>query len=174
MNERMFKFKFGSNFMLSRGRELLAVFVLGLIVVAAIFIGWSQRAFASGSVVIDDRIEVGVEVASTVQAREKGLSKTDRLPSDRGMLFVFLRPDVYTFWMKDMKFPIDILWISGEELVDITTDIPMPQPGEELNTYFPRFPVDKVLEVSAGFAQNNGLRTGMKVVTHIDSGQASR
>jgi len=165
---------FGPNFLLSKYRALISLSLLGLVLLVALFIGWSQRAFASGSIIIDDKIKVAVEVASTAQAREKGLSGTDRLETGRGMLFVFLRPDVYTFWMKDMNFPIDILWIRGEELVDMTTDIPVPVPGEELATYFPKYPVDKVLEVPAGFARANGLRTGMTVAAYIDSGQAAR
>jgi hypothetical protein len=166
--------KFGSNFMLSKYRVAISASVLGLVLMVALFIGWSQRAFASGSVIIDDKFKVVVEVASTAQAREKGLSDTDRLEPGRGMLFIFLRPDVYTFWMKDMNYPIDILWINGEELMDMTTEIPVPVPGEVLATYFPKYPVDKVLEVPAGFARANGLRTGMTVATYIDSAQAAR
>lgn len=165
---------FKTTFLPPKFRQATAMAVLGLIALAAIFMALSQKAFASGSVVIDDRIRVGVEVAATPLAREKGLSGVDRLLPDRGMLFVFQRPDVYAFWMKDMKFPIDILWISGDELVDMTTDVPVPQPGEELATYFPRFPVDRVLEVPAGFAREKGLRTGMTAAAYIDSGKNPR
>jgi len=146
-----------------------AAAVLSCSLLAAFFISWSQGAFASGYVVIGDDIRVQVEVASTAKTREKGLSGREQLGSGQGMLFVFLRPDRYTFWMKDMKFPIDILWIKGEELVDMTTDVPVPVPGEDLPSFFPVSPADKVLEVPAGFAQAHGLRTGMTVITHIDS-----
>ncbi len=146
----------------------LAAAVLCCSLLAAVFVAWSQRALASGYVVIGDGLKVQVEVASTAQTREKGLSGRDGLEPGQGMLFIFLRPDKYTFWMKDMKFPIDILWIRDSELVDISTDVPVPVPGEELPHYFPMTPADKVLEVPAGFARANGLKTGMSVTTHID------
>lgn len=151
-----------------------AAAVLCCSLLAALFITWSQRVYASGYVTIGDGLKVQVEVASTAQTREKGLSGRDRLEPGQGMLFVFMQPAVYTFWMKDMKFPIDILWINGQELVDITTDVPLPEPGEALPQYFPQSPADKVLEVPAGFARTNGLRTGMTVTTHIDSRRTVR
>lgn len=151
-----------------------AAAVLCISLVACFFVAWSQRTYATGTVVIGDGLMVKVDVASTTKTREKGLSGREKLDPDQGMLFVFLRPDVYTFWMKDMKFPIDILWIRDQELVDITTDVPLPAPGEALPHYFPLFPADKVLEVPAGFARTHGLRTGMTVVTHIDSSRTVR
>lgn len=155
-------------------RLLFSASVLGLLLLAAVLISWGQRVTASGYVLIGDDLKVAVEVASTVKTRERGLSGRSGLGPDQGMLFVFLKSDTYSFWMKDMEFPIDILWINGQELVDITTDVQVPSPGEEMPTYFPRSPVDKVLEVPAGYARTHGLRTGMTVVTHIDSNRTVR
>src|SRR3989338_5701660 len=54
---------------------------------------------------------VRVTVADTPESRERGLSGRDGLASDEGMLFVFQNDGYHTFWMKDMLFSIDIIWL---------------------------------------------------------------
>src|SRR4051812_1798797 len=57
---------------------------------------------------------VVVDLATTPTTREQGLSGRAALPENHGMLFVFDTPGVYPFWMKDMNFPIDMIWISND------------------------------------------------------------
>jgi len=153
---------------ISRNKMVFSLTVLSLTLVTAGFVAWNQRTFARAEVVIDGRIRVTADVASTPATREKGLSGRESLGPDEGVLFIFMRADRYAFWMKDMKFPIDILWIKDNEIVDITTDVPLPASGDELKRYFPMYAVDKVLEVPAGFAARNGLRTGLELAINID------
>ena len=153
---------------ISRNKLVFSLTVLLLTFVVAGFVAWHQRTFAHAEVVIDGRIKVAADIASTPTTREKGLSGRESLGPDEGLLFIFMRADRYAFWMKDMKFPIDILWIKGDEIVDITTDAAPPASGAPLERYFPMFAVDKVLEVPAGFAARNGLRTGLKLEINID------
>ncbi|MDX1536041.1 MAG: DUF192 domain-containing protein, partial [Candidatus Spechtbacterales bacterium] len=65
--------------------------------------------------------EITVELAEKPEDKAKGLSGRSSLAEEHGMLFVFNRPGTYSFWMKEMNFPIDIIWI-GEDMrvVDIT------------------------------------------------------
>jgi len=95
--------------------------------------------------------------------REKGLSDRKSLCSGCGMLFVFDQPAVYPFWMRRMNFDIDILWIAGERIIDITYDAKKPS-KEEFETpktiYQSKFPVDKVLEVNAGWVEKNRVKIG--------------
>jgi len=58
---------------------------------------------------------IKVDLALTPETQEKGLSGRSGLKDDEGMLFVFEKPDKYSFWMKDMNFPIDIIWM-GEDM----------------------------------------------------------
>ncbi len=156
------------------GRGLVAlIFAVGFVTLAG-YLAWRQGVFASGYVTIGDDINVRVSVAATEATRERGLSGRESLKADEGMLFVFGGTDTYAFWMKDMRFPIDILWIRNGQLVDITTDAAIPVAGQELPLYFPRVPVDHVLEVSAGFARAHGLRTGMPVAIHVDKADEVR
>ncbi len=80
------------------------------------------------------------------------------------MLFVFQEERPHTFWMKDMHFPLDIIWINAEcSIADIIADVPNPPPDQEdgaLPTYSPSAPATYVLELNAGVAAASDLQTG--------------
>ena len=72
------------------------------------------------------------------------------------MLFVYDSPKVLDFWMKNMHFPLDILWIGPDcTLVDFSRNVPPPTPGtqnSDLERYRPSAEIQHVLEVNAGAA----------------------
>lgn len=105
-----------------------------------------------------------VELAKTPRAWQKGLSNRRELGSNRGMLFIFTESSRHSFWMKDMNFPLDIIWLKNGEIVDIAPQLPPAQAGEAQPTvYWPRLSANAVLEVSAGFCEQNGVKIGDKV-----------
>ena len=111
-----------------------------------------------------------VKIADDNLTRGKGLSGQLSLPDDHGMLFIFDNPAIQTFWMKDMLFPIDIVWISDECLVDsITPNIPIPLESTEINR-LPRYqsdsPVKYVLEIARGQAKAWDIKVGDSVLLH--------
>jgi len=75
------------------------------------------------------------------------------------MLFLFDKSGRYAFWMKDMKFPLDFIWIAGDKVVDIDENIPPDYSG----TLKPETPVDKVLEINAGVCEKYGIKKGDEV-----------
>ena len=82
------------------------------------------------------------------------------------MLFVFSSPGIQNFWMKDMNFPIDIIWISGGKVAGFAQDAE-PQPGVplwRLTIYTSPNNVDQVLEVPAGTVAKDGITIGAPVV----------
>jgi len=105
-----------------------------------------------------------VEVVDTPEARNNGLSGRDGLEGNQGMLFVFEVQDINPgFWMKDMKFPIDIIWINDGKVSQISKEVPAPEPDtpdRSLPIYTPKSEIDYVLEVSAGFSDKNGISVG--------------
>jgi len=112
--------------------------------------------------------EVQVTLATTKEARIKGLSGVASLDPNSGMLFVFSPKASPIFWMKDMLIPLDMIWISGNKVIKINKDIPIPQPGtpdNKLSTYSPNQPIDFVLEVNAGFSDKNNIKVGDSVNT---------
>lgn len=112
------------------------------------------------SLVIDNKIKLNVEFAQTDRERAIGLSGREKIENDQGMLFVYDRPAYYSFWMKGMKFDIDFIWINNKRIVDVTENV---SHLDQQKIYLPREPVDRVLEVKAGFTRKYGIRIGDKV-----------
>lgn len=112
-----------------------------------------------------------VEVADTKEKRTQGLSGRATPPeSGHGMLFDFGVPDANSqnpFWMKDMHFAIDVIWINDGVVAQIDTNLPAPAAGtkdSDLPLYYPDNPIDYVVEVAAGEAENLGIHIGDVVV----------
>jgi len=108
-------------------------------------------------------VSFDVQMATTPRAREQGLSGQTGLGERQGMFFVFDKPDQYVFWMKDMLFPIDILYIRKGRIVDMALNMPQPKIGETPVSYRPSESADRVLEVAAGTAQKLGWTKGTGV-----------
>lgn len=109
-------------------------------------------------VTLPNGTHITAEIADTWSKRARGLSDRDSLAVNHGMLFLFDRADTHTFWMKDTRIPLDILWLNNGQIVDMTT----LQPESTTNTpqYTPRTPANTVLELNAGTAEANHLRVG--------------
>lgn len=106
---------------------------------------------------------IKVEIASDEEGRAKGLSGRDGLSKDEGLLMVFEKPGKYGIWMKDMKFPIDILWIRGNRIVYAEKNVLPPVAGTSdalLPMYILPTEADMVLETAAGFAEENRTMLG--------------
>ncbi len=106
---------------------------------------------------------IDVEIADNTTKRKQGLGGRKSLASDSGMLFIFDKPDRYTFWMKGLVFPLDMIWIRDDKVVDFIKNATPPSPDqkdETLPIYAPNQPIDKVLEVNAGFVDINNIKIG--------------
>ena len=107
------------------------------------------------------RNEDKIKVAHTAEQREMGLSGTSSLDPYVGMLFVFPEEGQYSFWMKDMNYPIDIVWISAQKkIVHIESAV---QPKDFPKTYVSQDKALYVLELPQGNAQQKGLLIGASI-----------
>lgn len=109
-----------------------------------------------------DSQELSVELAATSEEKAQGLSGRSGIGSD-GMLFPMNPPHVAVFWMKDMRFPIDMLWIKGGKVTGFVENAQAPAPvtpDEKLPTYSSKTPVDYILEVPAGYVKQYGIHVG--------------
>jgi len=127
--------------------------------------GPAPAALAPGQVAVTIRgHRILAEVADTEEKKHLGLGGRDGLAPDHGMLFPYPVADRYAFWMKGMRFDIDIVWIRGERVVSLSERAPHPQgPGVDdaaLPEFRPTEPADRVLEVEAGTAARLGWRPG--------------
>ncbi len=102
---------------------------------------------------------LSVELATTPKQWEVGLSTHTTLPDNTGMYFIFPVAHIPLFWMKDMDFPIDIIWLRDDQIVDFTLNAPVPT-STNYPTYSPKVPVNRVLEVPAGFVSSHELKMG--------------
>jgi uncharacterized membrane protein (UPF0127 family) len=104
---------------------------------------------------------ITAEVVDTKASRELGLSGRTSMNDNEGMLFVFDKPGRYGFWMKDMIFPLDIIWINQNGIVvEIERDL---TPGSYPKTFINTSPASYVLEINAGSSEKEGLYIGSKV-----------
>ncbi|MBU0750498.1 DUF192 domain-containing protein [Patescibacteria group bacterium] len=105
--------------------------------------------------------EMQIEVVDTEAAREQGLSGRTDVPDNYGMLFVFETKDRYSFWMKDMLVPIDIIWLADDgSIVEIEDSV---SPDTYPNSFTAPTPVKYVLETRARYARDNGWGIGTNV-----------
>ena len=105
-----------------------------------------------------------VEIANTPAAMQQGLSGRDAMQETQGMLFDFgTEKSSAPFWMKDMEFDLDFIWIKNNRIIFITQNAPGPKPGtpdNQLTLYSPPEQVDEVLEVNAGWVKKNNIAVG--------------
>ena len=120
-------------------------------------------AFASSGrefvkVFLPNGVSITAELAVTDEERQQGLMHREKVDSDQGMLFVFEEEDKYSFWMKNMKFSIDILWLDRDKrIVHIERKLP-PCKSIPCPSYSPSIPAMYVLELKAGSADENHLK----------------
>ena len=109
--------------------------------------------------------EFAVDLADTMARQARGLSGREELSENEGMYFIFNSTGTRGFWMRDMKFAIDILWIRDNRVVGVTENM-LPEPDKNIFTYtkyYPPEPVDRVLEVLAGTVAREGFKAGDEV-----------
>lgn len=111
-----------------------------------------------------DAVGIGVEVVSTDETRQLGLSGRDPLSDGTGMLFAYENPGLHGIWMKDMNFPIDIIWIGAEDSRKATLRVLDVEKNVDPETYptvfTPSVPSTYALEVNAGFIDANEVGIG--------------
>ncbi|MFA6047596.1 MAG: DUF192 domain-containing protein [Parcubacteria group bacterium] len=100
-----------------------------------------------------------LELAISREEKERGLSGRDGLCQECGMLFIFPQKGIDNFWMKDMQFDLDIIWISDGRIVYLAKNIAY----DNKITIKPGKPADQVLEINAGLSDRYGLKEGDKV-----------
>lgn len=109
-------------------------------------------------------------VAETEEQRRVGLSHRESLDENSAMLFIFENENVRpAFWMKNMKFPIDIIWINDGEIIQIDREVLPPEDGaleDSLPLYLPNGDTDYVVEVNAGWSDRMNVSVGDSFTIH--------
>lgn len=151
-------------------KKVLIAFVLLLVVIAGIVL--AQNYFKTNSLFQNQKSPKALinsntfelTIANTPKEMEIGLSETSSLPQNKGMLFLFKASDYYSFWMRNMKIPIDIIYINKDKIVTIFSKVKPPLPSESPIIYRPDEPSDRVLEINAGLSEKYNFKKGDKVI----------
>lgn len=156
---------------MSLNRIIILFVIIVIIFAAVVFLQYNAKNFGFGGhslptkqVTIDNH-SFTAEVATSSADQQLGLSGRNSLAQDRGMLFIFSKPGQYAFWMKGMKFPLDIIFINGTKIVDMVRNLPAPKSASDNpQIYQPKASADKVLEINAGLSSKYGFKDGDSVV----------
>lgn len=156
--------------MQKRYTSLLIIFIILVLGVAALWIfvptlfgtgqGTGEPISTSGKYAVWEHGNscFVLEVADTLNRRRQGLSGREPLKNNEGMLFLYDLPGEYGFWMKDMNFAIDIIWVGKND--DVVTIESRVSPRSYPHVFYPSGFAKKVIEVSAGVAEELGLKVG--------------
>jgi uncharacterized protein len=111
---------------------------------------------------VKDQI-LDVEISADALSRMRGLSNRESLCENCAMIFLFGKLAKHSFWMKDMNFPLDILYIQDDEIVEIFEDVQILDNVNEITEIFPNQKADKVLELNAGWCETYNVQVGDKI-----------
>ena len=147
----------------SAGLGVLALCLVTVIVQAAA-VGVNPP-LPTGTLVIAERVTVTVELARSVPEKVRGPSGRPALKPGRGMLFVYEQAQPIGIWMKDMRFSLDIIWIRDGRIVHVEKNAPPLVPSGPERVYTATG--EAVLEVPAGFAEQQKIRVGDRVKVNL-------
>jgi len=145
----------------------LVVIILGIIFLSFVAVPREYVAIQKQEAVLPKamipQVEIAgktikVEIADTDAKRELGLSGHKVLSDDEGMIFIFDKMSKYAFWMKDMLYPLDLVWINSDmKVVYIKKNA---QPDSYPEVFGGDDNAQYVLEVNTGFSDKNNLKIG--------------
>lgn len=144
-------------------KYFLLLVLVGLIIVfffSFSFSSCSSERFKEKQVIIPDGTILETAIADNINERSLGLSICDNLASNQAMLFIFNKPDIYSFWMKDMHFPIDIFWLDEHRQVVFVHKDAQPEEYQQGINYLPDVDALYVLETVSGFAESHQIGIG--------------
>ncbi len=141
-------------------KQAVPPLLLFLLAFALMITSYLLYSFLPDRTFVINNEHIDVVLADTPSERTKGLGGRESLPQNQGMLFAFEVPSEYCFWMQDMKFPLDIVWLdSGKTVIHVEENVPEDSYPK---TYCPDQKAKYVLEVNAGQAMALGIREGDK------------
>lgn len=141
----------------------------GMIMLAAAGTAWLSTTGAcrnfSAATLATPTTNINIAIAERHIDQARGLGGCKSLPNKTGMYFPYSTKQSPTFWMKGMRMSIDIVWLEGGKVVKVDASLPPPtgQLDQDLTRYPAPRPIDGVLEVAAGKAQEYGLTPGAQV-----------
>lgn len=156
----------------NKSHRLTLLYVLSLIIVvllSLLVLGIDRNSFdldrlnsidyiKEETFIVAPKSNIFVEVVDTKSELERGLSGKLALKDKQGMLFIFPKESVLPFWMKEMNFAIDIIWLDENMKVVHIVEGAMPENYPEI--YKNIIPAKYVLEINSGASKDYGIEIG--------------
>ncbi|MEX0920204.1 MAG: DUF192 domain-containing protein [Candidatus Pacearchaeota archaeon] len=144
-------------------RYSIFAFILILAIVIFLVVNDSGNNSGFSMVCVEDKKCFSVEIAETPEERRIGLSEHESLGEDEGMFFIFEEETRSGFWMKDMDFPIDIMWIDSDfEIIGIEENL-QPCNAGNCPVVYPEEKIKYALEISSGLSDFYNFKEGDSV-----------
>ncbi len=148
--------------MIKRVRSLLAIkeivaAVIMIVFAIACIVLYNTYMTGKPYMKLHDK-KFSLDIADDPEERTRGLSGRESLADSRGMLFIYDEPGIYGFWMKEMKFSIDLLWLDKD--LKIVHVVPAASPDSYPSVFYPSAEAEYVLEVPAGTTEQLGIKVG--------------
>ncbi len=119
----------------------------------------TKPASSKNKLTIKNKVTISITIADTDQKRTQGYSNHSAIGYDEGLLFVFDQPDRYQFWMKDMLFDLDFIFINGNRVVYLLENVKAPvNNNNEVEYAISQEPFDRLLEVKSGFIDKFNIK----------------
>lgn len=144
------------------------MFKISILILSVLFI--SASCNSSANLIVSPpmtqatigKVSIELLVADEPEEQSLGLGQRESLPENQGMIFIFSKLGKPVFWMKDVNFPIDIIWLKNNKVVEITKKVQteIGEPDSSLEIYSPSVEADTVIEVNAGWSDRNNLKPG--------------
>jgi uncharacterized membrane protein (UPF0127 family) len=108
---------------------------------------------------------ITAELADTTVKRARGLMFRESLPKHHGMIFAFAEAQAWTFWMKNTRMALDLIWLDDKKtIVHIEKQVPVcTKTDDTCPQYQPNYPANYVLELAGGEADELKLQRGVKL-----------
>lgn len=157
---------------MKKGRKNLVLLILiALLIISTVsffILRPKDNTQNSASTITINGKKITLELADTPEKQTIGLMNRKFLSEDSGMLFIFPAENFYNFWMKNTLIPLDMIFITSENKI-ATIYTAQPCKADPCMHYVPTKPVKYVLEVNAGYAQNNKIKEGDEVLINLSN-----
>lgn len=142
----------------------MKIFLIAISFITLLLLAFSTTIKSDRTTVEIKDIKFSTEVVENDEDKQIGLSKYDNLKDEEAMLFVFENEGIHPFWMKGMKFPIDIIYLRDGKITEIYPKVPPPRyvNGEVINID-PKEKADHVLEINSGLSEKYKFKEGDNV-----------
>lgn len=149
------------------GMKLIVLLVVLAVAGAAYFVILPNLPQATTDLRLGDGI-FKARIATSEKDRENGLSGVEKLAPDQALLMVFPNEDEWGIWMKDMKIPIDIVWLNADKKVIYIVHDATPE-DSTLVTFEPNSPASYVVELPAGTVESKAITTASTAVFQVNA-----